>query len=210
MPEHGGPEPALWDGPGGAFEGTAGCLPTTVPIVQDLVVITGPIASGKSTVAGLLAERCASQGWSVASADLDDVAFAQGGCPDLEEFWRRAGVAHVGLVRGWLASGTKVVIAHGPFFESRSYDSLRAATSPKSRLHHVLLTVRFDIALKRVTADPVRPPSAWSRNPDFLRSTHDAFSALDLPPVDETFDTSQTMAVDIAARLTERLRALSP
>lgn len=166
--------------------------------VQDLVIITGPIASGKSTVADLLAQRCASQGWSVASADLDDIAFAQDGCPELAEFWRRAGVAHAALVRGWFESGTEVIIAHGPFYESRSYDSLRAAVNSGSRTHHVLLTVCFDIALQRVTADSGRPPSALSRNPDFLRSTYDAFAALDLPPIDETFDTSQIMATDLA------------
>ena len=103
-----------------------------------------------------------------------------------------------------------MVIAHGPFFESRSYDLLRAAAEDSSRLHHVLLTVGFDIALERVHADPGRPPSALSRNPEFLRSTYDAFSALNLAPIDETFDTSQIRAMDIAARLTERLQARSP
>jgi shikimate kinase len=174
--------------------------------VQDLVIITGPIASGKSTVADLLAQRCASQGRSVAGADLDDVAFAQDGCPDLAEFWRRAGVAHAALVRGWLAAGTEVVIAHGPISEARSYDSLRAAADHGSRTHHVLLTVRLDIALQRVAADPSRPPTALSRDPDFVRATYDAFFALDLPSINETFDTSQTMAADIAEKLNRRLR----
>lgn len=177
--------------------------------VQDLVIITGPIASGKSTVADLLAQRCASLGRSVASADLDDVAFAQVGCPDVAEFWCHAGVAHAALVRGWFASGTEVVIAHGPFYESRSYDSLLAAVNPDCRTLHVLLTVRFDIALERVTADAGRPPSALSKNPDFLRSTHDAFSTLDLPPIDETFDTTKTTAANIAERLTKLLQDCS-
>ena len=181
-------------------------LPRYRRTVQDLVIITGPIASGKSTVADLLAQRCASLGRSVASADLDDVAFAQDGCPDLATFWRRAGVAHAAIVRGWFASGTEVVIAHGPFYESRSYDSLLAAVNPGCRTLHVRLTVRFDIALERVAADTGRPPSALSRNPDFLRSTYDAFSALDLPLTDETFDTSQTAAANIAERLTGRLQ----
>lgn len=177
--------------------------------VQDLVIITGPIASGKSTVADLLAQRCASQGRSVAVADLDDVAFAQEGCPDLAEFWRRAGVAHAALVRGWLAAGTEVVIAHGPFSEARSYDSLRAAADRGSRTHHVLLTVHIEDALQRVAADPSRPPAALSRDPDFVRATYDAFSALDLPSIDETFDTSQTKAADIAEKLSRRLRLRS-
>jgi shikimate kinase len=174
--------------------------------VQDLVIITGPIASGKSTVAGLLARRCASQGRSVAVADLDDAAFAQVGCSDIAEFWRRAGVAHAALVRGWLAAGTEVVIAHGPFSEAGSYDSLRAAADGGSRTHHVLLTVRLGVALQRVAADPSRPPTAMSRDPDFVQATYDAFLALDLPSIDETFDTAQTTASEIAEEIHRRLR----
>ena len=39
-----------------------------------LVTITGPIASGKNTVATLLAEGCTRGGLTVVLADVDDVA----------------------------------------------------------------------------------------------------------------------------------------
>jgi len=48
-------------------EGQTGLMPT-------LVEITGPIASGKTTVAELLAKRCESKGLTVVIADVDDVA----------------------------------------------------------------------------------------------------------------------------------------
>jgi shikimate kinase len=169
--------------------------------VQELVVIAGPIGSGKTSVADLLARRCASASRSVAVADLDDVALTQRGARDIPEFWRRAGVAHTALVRGWFDSGIDVVIAHGPFFESCSYDTLFASTRADSRTHHVLLKVPFDIALQRVTADPERGPSALSKDPDFLRSTHDAFAELDLPPADYTFDTFKLTPTEIVDRL---------
>lgn len=176
-------------------------LADTVPAVQELVVIAGPIGSGKTTVADLLARRYASANRSVAIADLDDVAFMQRGVRDIPEFWRRAGIAHSALVLGWFDSGIDVVIAHGPFFESRSYDSLFASAKAGSRTHHVVLSVPFDIALQRVTADRERGSSALSKNPDFLRSTHDAFAELDLPPADYTFDTSSMTATEIVERL---------
>ncbi|WP_349257843.1 adenylyl-sulfate kinase [Iamia sp.] len=72
--------------------------------MRHLVAITGPIGSGKSTVAELLARRLWAAGMTVALADLDDLAFAQRAELDLAEFWRRAGVAHSGLVRGWASS----------------------------------------------------------------------------------------------------------
>ncbi|MGQ0832358.1 MAG: hypothetical protein ACT4OV_11835 [Microthrixaceae bacterium] len=176
-------------------------LVDTVLAMQELVVIAGPIGSGKTTVADLLARRYASASRSVAVADLDDVAFMQQGVHDIPEFWRRAGIAHTALVLGWLDAGSDVVIAHGPFFESRSYDSLLAAARAGSRTHHVLLSVPFDIALQRVTADPERGSSALSKNPDFLRFTHDAFAELELPPADYTFDTSSMTAAEIVERL---------
>lgn len=70
-----------------------------------------------------------------------------------------------------------------------------------SRTHHVLLKVPFDIALQRVTADPERGPLALSKNPAFLRSTHDAFAELDLPPADYTFDTSRLTPTEIVDHL---------
>jgi shikimate kinase len=173
--------------------------------VPDLVVLAGPIGSGKSTVAELLARRCASSGRSAAIADLDDVAFAQRGVLGVPELWRRAGVAHAGVVRGWFAAGTDVVIAHGPFFEARSYEALFASAGAGSRTSHVLLTVPFEVALGRVTADPDRRPTARSRDPDFLRSTHEVFAGLDLPAADFTFDTTTMSPAEIVERLAGHL-----
>lgn len=186
------------------------CAPVTFVRVQDLVIISGPIASGKSTVAELLAQRCAASGRSAAAADLDEVAFSQNGCFDLEEFWQRAGVAHAALVRGWLAAGTEVVIAHGPLIESRSYASVMAVEAADVRVHQILLTVPFDVSLERVAADAMRPPSALSREPNFLRSAYDHFSGHDLPPSSEVFDTSQMTAAEIASRLGARIGIPSP
>jgi len=146
--------------------------------VSDLIVLAGPIGAGKSTVAEALGRRLIKAGLTAAIADLDDVAFAHRGRVDLAEFWRRAGVAHVGLVRGWFEAGVDVVIAHGPFFESGSYEELFETVEPAGRVHHVLLLVPVDVALERVTSDPDRGPQALSKDPVFLRTTHDTFREL--------------------------------
>lgn len=175
--------------------------------MRELVVLAGPIGSGKSSVAEIVGHRMAAAGRTAAIADLDDVAFAHRGPLDLSEFWRPAGVAHVGLVNGWFDAGVDVVIAHGPFFESGTYEALFATVQPGGRFHHVLLRVAFHCALERVTRDLDRGPHAVSRDPDFLRSTHDVFQQLEpsLPPTDLVLDTTELSASDAAARIATML-----
>jgi shikimate kinase len=173
------------------------------PPAVALVVLTGPIGSGKSTAAELLARRVATAGHTAALADLDDIAFMQRGRLDLGEFWRRAGAAHCVLVRIWFEHGVDVVIAHGPFFESNTYDELFATSPPGRSTLHVLLRVSYDDALARVSNDADRGPHALSKDPEFLRSTHDAFTALEttLPATDLEIDTSELAPEEIAERL---------
>jgi len=171
--------------------------------VGDLIVLTGPIGAGKSTVAEALGHRLTESHLTVAIADLDDVAFAQRGSLDVPEFWRRAGVAHVQLVRGWFDAGVDVVVAHGPFFESGTFEQLFATVGPAGRVHHVLLLVSVDVALERVTCDPDRGPGAVSKDPAFLRATHDSFRDLIpfLPPPVLVLDTAGSPPREVAARI---------
>jgi len=170
-----------------------------------LVVLAGPIGAGKSTVAELLARRVARAGRTVAVAGLDDVAFMQRGRLDLEEFWRRAGIAHCALVRSWFAVGADVVVAHGPFFESRSYEQLFACVPTDASALHVLLRVSYEEALSRVMSDPARGDGAMSRDPSLLRSTHHAFGRRDLPRVDMDIDTTQLATDAVINRVMETL-----
>ena len=171
--------------------------------MRHLITIVGPIGAGKSTVAEGLAVRLRSNDLSVSLADLDELAFAQRADLRLDELWHRAGVAHSALVRGWFDAGVDVVIAHGPFFESRSYESLFAAAPAGVRRHHVLLQVAFEDALERVSSDPARGSTALSVQPDFLRSTHDAFAEVvaSFPPIDLEVDTSGLTADAVADRV---------
>ncbi|MEN3271607.1 MAG: hypothetical protein V7636_368 [Actinomycetota bacterium] len=170
-----------------------------------LVVLAGPIGAGKSAVAERLGHVFAAAGLTAVAVDLDDLAFAHRGPVDVPDFWRRAGIAHVALVRGWFEAGVDVVIAHGPFFESGTYDELFGAAGRDGRVHHVLLTVDAGVALERVTADPDRGPDAGSKDPVFLRSTHDHFATIvpTLPPTDLVLDTTNMRRRDVAARIAE-------
>lgn len=162
-----------------------------------LVVITGPIASGKSTVADRLAEHVRATGGSAVAVDLDDVvATLRAPASDFEQSWRRARAVHGALVAAWLHAGVDVVIAHGPFAAPEEVAALVDRVPPTVIPRWALLMAPYPVALERVTGDPQR---VLSRDPDFLRYTHERFRSLlpDLPACEWTFDTTAMSADDI-------------
>jgi thymidylate kinase len=172
-----------------------------------LVVITGPIGAGKSTVARGLADGLRRAGHSAAVADLDDVFFMQRVADDdLDAAWARARRVHATLVAASLDEGIDVVVAHSSFLTDESRAPLRAAVAPNLPTTSVRLLVPFEVALERVTGDPER---GLSKDPDFLRATHERFGAraATLPPADRTYDTTTMTADAIVDDLTRAVTA---
>jgi shikimate kinase len=171
-----------------------------VRVVQ-LVVITGPIGSGKSSVARGLAERFDSAGWSVACVDLDDVVETLSApLQDFETSWQRARRVHGALVGAWLRSGIDAVIAHGPFYTAEETTALLAEVPPSQEQRRVMLLAPFEVALQRVAHEPDR---FWSRDPGVLRRTHERFNALlsEIPECEWTFDTTRISVDEIVSVL---------
>lgn len=168
-----------------------------------LVVIVGPIASGKSTVAGALGERFRASGHQVAVLDLDELVDTIGGFVDLPgEHFRQAQVDFGKLVAAWLDQGFDV-IAHGPFFQRHEDEALLHAISENITPRRVLLHATLEVALERVTADPQR---VLSSVPDFLKATYNRVAELPTMPQSEwTFDTTTTDAPTIVDQLAEAL-----
>ena len=170
-----------------------------------LIVITGPIASGKSTVADALAARLADDGRSVAVADLDDlVESIRAPLDRFDEMWLTARRVHGHLVAAWMSGGMDVVVAHGPIF-TREDEGLLLDGLPGVIPRRVLLRTPFAVAAERVALDPTR---VVSKDLTFLRSTYDAFEALISGPssYDDDFDTSLTPVPQIVERLSATIR----
>lgn len=172
--------------------------------VPTLVVIVGPIASGKSTIAGALGDRFRASGRQVAVIDLDEHVETIGGFVDLPgERFLQAQMVFGKLVGAWLDEGVDV-IAHGPFFQQHEGDALLHAVPVGVLARRVLLRTTFEVALERVEADPER---MLSRDPDFLKATYDRVDALlpAMPPSEWVFDTTTTHAQAIVDELAEAL-----
>jgi tRNA uridine 5-carbamoylmethylation protein Kti12 len=138
-----------------------------------LVVVNGPIGSGKSTFSAALADVLRTDGKSVAVVGLDEVFFMIRSFPNasLDEMWDVARIAHAGLVRAFMASGVAVIVAEGPFFEDAHRELLLGGLGGVDPFW-ITLTVSYDEALRRVALDETR---GVSKDPDFLRMTHDNF-----------------------------------
>jgi hypothetical protein len=172
--------------------------------MPDLVVIIGPIGSGKSTVACALGDRFRQTGRSVAVLDFDDVVDTIGGFVDLApEHFRQAQIVHGQLVGAWLRQGLDV-IAHGPFFEAHELDALLHAVPEGIEPRRVQLLTTYTVALDRVASDPARKPS---KQPEFLRHAYDRVECLlpTMPHSDWTYDTNTTSSQEIVDRLAAAL-----
>lgn len=136
---------------------------------NQLVMISGPIAAGKSTLAGEVARRLRARGSSVALTDLDTVA--EMALPTLPD-WDWAHRIHAQLVGAWLGSGVDVVVDEGTSTVDEVHQVL-GEVPPGTAVFHVVLTADYDQSLARARNDPGR---GRSQDPDFLRADHVAFA----------------------------------
>jgi hypothetical protein len=171
--------------------------------MPSLLVITGSIGAGKSTVSTIVGRRLSRGSRDAAVVDVDDVVFMQH-VRGLESYWARGCAAHAALVAEWFSLGVEIVIAEGPLVAPNTpgYDlrPLIDAVPSDVEVSHALLRVPVEVALERVRSDPERGENAISRDEAFLRQTHEAFAAAlaDAPEFRWDFDTTQTSARDIA------------
>jgi adenylylsulfate kinase-like enzyme len=167
-----------------------------------ILVITGPIASGKSTVARELARQLESSDVRVAVIDLDLVhdALTANGSPPGDESWA--------LARRWAASeatafvrdGVAVVIAEGSFNLPSDRAVFAAELEPENRPVYVTLQVSFEEALRRAQRDPTRGRSRDRRFLEpYFAARRDVLAAA--PATDIVINTEQLDVTAAAAAI---------
>ena len=170
-----------------------------------LIVLNGPIGSGKSTVGVALAGLLEASGHRAATIDLDEVWAMvdhqrprRGGVPE----WSLARRGVAALADTFFADGTDVVIAEGPFYTTAERAQMLDGLRTGADVRYVTLRVSFDEALRRANADP-DPRRSISRQRDWLRKQHDQAEAL-FPPLRKTdliVETDGTTAAVVAGRI---------
>lgn len=172
--------------------------------MPQLVILTGPIAAGKNTVADKLTQHLTQHGRTVVVADVDDVA-AMVGAPGAAEagLWFAAHEAHGALVGQWMRSTIDYVVAVGPIYTATEQAALTRKLPDDPAVLWVVIDAAVSVTLARAQADPGR---GLSRDPAFHHRAHRRFREL-LPkiPADLAFDSEELDAGQIAATIVNTL-----
>jgi len=164
------------------------------------IVVAGPIASGKSTLARAVARTLNERGVAAAAIDVDHVyeMLAPGATgKDDASTWSRARRLAAQMADALFENDVDAVVLEGDFLAPDERAELTAALRSAPRIRYVTLEVPLADALARVTADPTR---GISRDPAFLARHYEEIDPLlrDRPASDLRLDTS-AVSVDEAA-----------
>lgn len=172
-----------------------------------VLIISGPIASGKSTVAYALAAEARACGSTAAVVELDRIYMMldDGNIMSDAEMSRRARRAAAALVNQYVPDGVDLIIAEGDFWTPGQRDEFTGRLSSVVAPVFVTLRVNVEEALRRVQSDPNRRKS---RIPEVLRRSHADFAAA--PPIagDVTIDSTSLSIAEVATRIGSVLERL--
>ena len=182
-----------------------------------VLIISGPIASGKSTVAYALAAEARASGSTAGVIELDRIYMMLDDGPIMgdAEISRRARRAAAALVHQYVLDGVDLIIVEGDFWTTAQREEFTYRLSSGVASVFVTLrvsarglfavtgaasspTARVEEALRRVESDPSR---GRSRIPGVLRGCHADFAAA--PPIagDVTIDSTSLSLAEVAARI---------
>lgn len=151
-----------------------------------LVLLIGPAAAGKSTIADALAVALRGDGETVASISLDTIA--EMALPTLPS-WDLARSIFGSVVGAWLDASVPAVVAEGISSQTEVEDVL-AAVRADARVLRVAITTPYEVAIERAQRDPSR---VATRDPEFLRGVYQRWSAVSASlAADVSLDTSTT------------------
>jgi adenylylsulfate kinase-like enzyme len=169
-----------------------------------VIVITGPIASGKSTLAREVARVLERRVIRTAVIDLDVVhgTLIDAGSTSDDATWTLARRRAAELANTLSNEGAAVVIAEGSFNRSSHRAAFTEHLHRDSDPIYVTLNVSLPEALRRAQGDPTR---GRSRDPAFLGAyfaSHEEARAT-VPSTDLVIDTEQTTLAAAAAAVSD-------
>jgi gluconate kinase len=163
-----------------------------------VVVITGPIASGKSTLSRAVAVELAGRGSDSAVVDLDLVyeMLDPGRGPKTDETRWRDARRLAGRIASGLSGRRSAVVVEGEFATDAQRADFCDELPHEWHASFVTLTVNFDEARRRAMADSTR---GISKDKDFLAAHYRALGNASPDERDLVLDTEH-ISVSMAAR----------
>jgi len=169
------------------------------------VLISGPIASGKTTVAFKLAEVARERGLRAAALDMDDVVAIIAGTdwsrvrPEDRDFASRVAG---GLANHLFGAGVDVIAVEGSTLASYEWDELQQQLTSE----HETLTVRLRVSLaesiRRAQGDAGR---VSTKNPDFVARIYGQIDWASLTQADLEIDTDALGVDEVVASIGARV-----
>jgi Adenylylsulphate kinase len=163
-----------------------------------VVVITGPIASGKSTLSRAVSVELAGRGSASAVVELDlvyEMLDPSRGPKTHDARWREARKL-AGKIAAEVGGRRSAVVVEGEFATGEQRADLCEELPHGWRTSFVTLTVDFDKAWRRAVADPTR---GISKDRDFLAAHYRTLGEARHAAGDLVVDTG-AVSVSIAAR----------
>jgi hypothetical protein len=161
-----------------------------------VVLIGGPIASGKSTLARGAAHRLREAGTFAAAVDIDlvyELLEERGRSPGEPEVWRKAHRLAGRITDALFEEGVEAVFVEGDFLTGDADEELLATARPE-RIRRVCLRSSLATAAVRVELDDDR---GISRDQRFLARHYEEIApVLALRPTDELVICTDELTVD--------------
>lgn len=177
--------------------------------IQRLVLISGPVASGKSTLAEALAHLARESGASAAAIDMDELTTMIAGhdWSLITPAQRRLACELAAAVTDRVFDGgyTFVAIAGSTLSAGEWNEMLRHLNAPPPTTR-VLLRVSVGEAVRRAQADATRGATS---DPRVVAALHAQIDWSHVPPADVEVDTDHLPADDVAAAVWSLLRGPS-
>jgi adenylylsulfate kinase-like enzyme len=174
-----------------------------------LLVISGPIAAGKSTVASALAAAFRDSGRTATVVDLDRIYMMFDDCPPMTDprISRQARRTAAAVTDHFVLDGIELVIVEGTFWTESERDELTSRLTTQVRPVFLTLRVAVEEALRRVVGDTGRRAS---RSPVFLRASHADFDAGTPSATDAIIDSTSLTVDAVVAAIMAVLEHVSP
>ena len=169
------------------------------------MLISGPVASGKTTLARGLAGRARAAGLPAAAIDMDEVIEMVAGSD-----WsrvhgtdrRRACRATAPLVQSFFDSGLQVVAIAGSTLSTYEWDEITRRLDPAPDILYVLLRVSVEQSVERTSHDPSR---FHTRDPDFVEELAAAIDWSKVRKPDLEVDTDGMTAEQVLAHVAPKV-----